>query len=167
MNTPATPTRGVFAHDAATAKRRCGATIISMVLAGYMGGSEAWASNPATPAVEVDEFTACAPAEGPHDTRARLVARLQAIGLWSKRVDTTVVSGRESLVARPPTPAAGAEREGGRTAADATGRAANQSSLKLVVETTTVAVSGRQHTIRETFLPSDGTGPTRYCARVV
>lgn len=138
-----------------------------MVLAGYMVGLEAWATPAPTAEAEVDEFTACTAAEGPHDTRARLVARLQAIGLWSKRVDTTVISGRESLVAIPPSPAAGAKRESDRSAAVTTERVATQSSLRLVVETTTVAVSGRQHTIRETFHPSDGAGPTRYCARVV
>jgi hypothetical protein len=167
MNTQATPTRGVFAHHEPAAKRHPWATICFVVLAGYMGGVQALANTPPTSEAEVDEFTACTAAEGPHDTRARLVARLQAIGLWSKRVDTTVVSGRESLVARPAAPTAGSERESDSSAAVATGRVASQSSLKLVVETTTVAVSGRQHTIRETFHPSDGTRPTRYCARVV
>ena len=167
MNTPAIPTRGVFANHGPAAKRHPQVTICFVALAGYMCGFEAWANTPPTSEAEVDEFTACTAAEGPHDTRARLVARLQAIGLWSRRVDTTVVSGRESLEARPASPAAGADRESDRSAADATGRVAAQSSLKLVVETTTVAVSGRQHTIRETFHPSDGTRPTRYCARVV
>jgi len=123
------------------------------------GACSAWAQAAAAGAESVDpELVACVPAQGQFDTHARIVARLQAQGLWSKRADSTVVSGRESLAARSRTPAA----DPAAGAAQDT-RAA---SPRLSIETATVAVSEGRQRIRETFVPAAQGRSAMFCAQV-
>jgi len=107
------------------------------------------------------EPDACVPAEGSHDTRARIVARVQAMGAWAKRTDTTTITGKESLTRQAqPLPVMG----DGRTAMAPQTEAM---SLRLVVEGTTVADRNTRLVIQDSFVPASQGLPARFCARVV